>query len=95
LNTFFILILNKNFRILLYYFYYPEILFFFSFLSLRCASESAYNICKNDTTAVLRGRDILPNVATIDIGIAESFLALWCMILFIRGLFYIVLRYLN
>ena len=73
-------------------------IFIIILISFRCSTESRYDVCKtNSTTAspVLQGSDILPNITTIDLGIVESFVVLWCMILFCRGIFYAVLRYLN
>jgi len=60
-----------------------------------CATASAYEICKSNVTSQLTGADVLPNVKTIDLGIAESFAVLWSMIVFFRVLFYLVLKYLN
>lgn len=63
--------------------------------TFNCAKDSIYDVCLSNTTTVLTGQDILPNAVTLDVGIAESFVVLWAMIIILRVLFYIVLRYKN
>lgn len=71
---------------------------FLFFLSFSCspATDSAYALCKNSpSTVMLTGKDVLPNITTVDVGIGESFAALWAMIIGARTLFYLALKYLN
>lgn len=65
-----------------------------------CDVDSAFSVCSsmaNNATSlgVLTGKDILPTITTVDLGIIESFVALWAMIALWRVIFYLSLKYLN
>ena len=86
---------KKSFRL------FPSFPFSLSLFSCNAALDSAFNVCKinNSTSAtdsmMLTGQDILPSITTVDVGIGESFAALWTMIIGARTVFYLALRYLN